>query len=216
LVKAQYGGQVQEALNTELTGTLTVQGGTASTFTLTAKKRILRFEIRQGTETVRFVRHDSRVQKTAGGKTGFVDRIPVSYSVVNYAPIVALLETHSDERFTGTVVVAADGFLGLKYTEGTPPGFTPPVFDPPRLVVTFWLDTGYRVTSASYGYDKDSSHIVNYLYFYDLPVAGPFLQPSKVETYVGTKLLSVAEVLATRKDVAVAADHFKLLELWER
>jgi hypothetical protein len=216
LVSAQYGGSTLEGTNVELSGTLTSRDGTATPFTLTAQKRTLRFELRKASGTVTTIRQDTRTQVKIGTKTEFPNQIPHSISALNFTPIYALLGFKNDPRYTGSLVVATDGALGLGFTEGTPPGVRPPPFPQPKLKVTFWVSPSYQITSTSYSFDTGPSTLVVYSYSYTSTVSGPFLQPSKVECRLDGRLTSTAEITGTRKDVATTADFFKILELHER
>jgi hypothetical protein len=135
---------------------------------------------------------------------------------MNFSPIFALHNFKSDPRFIGSLVTAKDGSLGLNFLEGTPPGRSSPPFPQPNSVVTFWIDSSFLITSTSYGFDRGVSPLLSYHYYYEKDVVGPFLHPSRIEHLNENKVLWTAEVSATRKDLTLPSDFFKILEVRER
>jgi hypothetical protein len=216
-VTAKYGGTALDVTNAELTGTVTNSADqTAAPFTLTFQKQSVRLEMKKTSGTVISIRQDGRVQETRGGRIGYPDRVPLFLSAMNLSPVFALLSFSTDSRFTGSVLTAKDGAIGLKFVEGTPPGFTPPAFPQPKLNVTFWLTAAYLIDSASYGYENNKSVAITYVYTHDLAVPGNFLQPNKVELLSGTKSVWRGEVSKTRNNLTLPSDFFKILENRER
>ncbi|MBI2823016.1 MAG: hypothetical protein HYX74_12405 [Acidobacteria bacterium] len=89
-VIAKYSGaSIQLATNSRVTGTITYPGGSSRPFTLTVKKRFVRFDTSTRTAPLSVIWQDLRSQQIHDGKRGFADHGSFANSQVNLAPIVA-------------------------------------------------------------------------------------------------------------------------------
>jgi hypothetical protein len=212
----KYGGNQIKNDHAQASGTLTYADGSGKSFTLTAKKRILRMELQSANENMAVVRRDGRSQITKGNKIEYPNRTPRSGSAINLLPIFALLEFSDDLRFASSVLRGNDGSISIQFVEGMPPGVKPPAFPQSKLIATFTLDSAGRISHAQYREEGGSARAFSYQYFYDANVAGPFLQPDKIiQTIDGNKVWT-AIIDAARKQAAVPDNFFKILETRER
>jgi len=212
----KYGGNQIKSDHAQASGAIEYANGTSKSFTLTAKKRILRMELRTKDETMTVIRQDGRSQIAKGEKIDYPNRTPRSGSAINLLPIFALLEFADDLRFTSSIIQEKDGTASIKYVEGAPPGFKPPPFPQPKLIVTFSLDSAGRINQVVYKEEGGSAKVFAYQYFYDAGVTGPILQPNRIIHKADDNQMWSATIDATRKQANVPADFFKILETHER
>jgi hypothetical protein len=158
----KYGGNQITNDHTQASGMIYYADHTSKSFTLTAKERILRMELRTDDKSLNIVRQNDRSQVTKDDKIDYPNRTPRSGSAINLMPIFALLEFSDDLRFTGLVIHESDGSLSIIFVEGTPPGVKPPPFPQPKLIVTFTLDSDGRISQAVYKEKGGSARIHTY------------------------------------------------------
>jgi hypothetical protein len=211
----KYGGLQIKNDHVVASGVITYADKTNKSFTLTAKKRILRMELQSADEAMTIVRRDGRSQITKNQSVDYPKRTPRSGSAINLLPIYALLEYSDDLRFTGTTVQETDGSSSIKFVEGTPPGVKPPPFPQPKQAVAFSLDSSGRIAKIEYFEEEKSSKVVSYRYFYDSTVAGSFLQPGQIICFNGEKQAWVAAITATQKKADVSSYFFKIRDTRE-
>ncbi len=197
-------------------GAINYSDKTSKSFTLTAKKRMLRMELQSADVAMTIVRRDGRSQITKNQKIDYPKRTPRSGSAINLLPIYALLEYSDDPRFTGTSAQEPDGSSSIQFVEETPPGVKPPSFPQPKQIVTFSLDSSGRIAKVAYQGEGNSSKIIAYQYLYGSNVAGSFLQPGQIICMNGDKQIWTATINSSRKQTNVSSDFYKILENRER
>ena len=212
----KYGGRQITNDHALASGTIYYADNTSKSFTLTAKKRILRMDLQSPDQAMTIVRHDGRSQITRGEDIDYPNRTPRYGSGINLLPIFALLEFSDDQRFTSTVVQEKEGTISIKFVEGTPPGIKPPPFPQPKLFVSFSLDSAGRINKTVYSQEGGSAKTTTYQYFYDTSVAGAFLQPNRIICKIDDNQAWNATVDGARKQVSVPDNFFKILETRER
>jgi hypothetical protein len=215
LIEKHGGAQIKND-HAVASGTIYYADKTSKAFTLTAKKRILRMDIRSADQSMTIVRNGGRSQVAKGSDIGYPNRTSRSGSAINLLPIFTLLEFSDDPRFTNAVVREKDGSSSVTFVEGTPPGVKPPPFPQPKLRAIFSLDSVGRIAKVAYQEEGKSSKAVSYQYSYDPTVAGSFLQPSQVICMNGESQAWTATVNSIRKQASVQSDFFKILETRER
>jgi hypothetical protein len=212
----KYGGNQIKNDHAQASGTLTYADGSGKSFSLTAKKRILRMELQSANENMTIVRRDGRSQIAKGNQIEYPNRTPRSGSAINLLPIFALLEFSDDLRFTSSVLQGNDGCISIQFVEGMPPGVKPPPFPQSKLIATFTLDSAGRISHAHYREEGGSARTFTYQYFYNANVAGPFLQPNKIIQTTDGNQTWTAMMDAARKQATVPDNFFKILETRER
>lgn len=210
LVTNKHGGPALNVVNARLAGAVSYSGAAAVPFTLTLQDRSLRFEVQKPNELFTVIRQDRRGQAISGDKRAFPDQLPLYSSAINMAPAFALLHLKNDLRFSRSVVTAPDSSLGLRFTEGVPPGAKQPPFVQAKTIVTFWLDSTYQIQSVTYADSQNPSFAAAYKYSYAGGLTGPFLQPKKVDFSLGQQLLWSADVATAAVNAIVPADFFAI------
>lgn len=209
-ILSRHGKAALEASNVELAGTIAYPGEDPTPFTLTAQDRSARFVRVKGTETVTVVQNQGRSLSQDAPPGILPARIPPSSSAHNLVAILALIQLATNPRFEPSPVQGPEGEPGLQFREHPPPGEEDNPWLRPLFTVTFLLDASYRIQAILYEDDRGQYDPVTYLYHYDREVSGPFLQPSRVESFSGDYRRFEALGSSLRANVPVPSGFFDL------